>query len=199
MKRALLVAVSMAVVAGVGAPGRPGPQGGCQSAGVPEGQRRLGQPQQRRLRHDEQHDDALGRDVPQDVPERQDPGRGQGLARRRPPALIAGTSQFGPMSRAMRADRDRPVRGEVRLQADRSSAPRYDALAVYVNKDNPIEKLTLAQVDAVFSKTPQARRQGDVNDVGRARPHRRLGEPADPPLRPQLGLAAPTASSRSTR
>jgi phosphate transport system substrate-binding protein len=29
----------------------------------------------------------------------------------------------------------------------------YDALAVYVNKDNPIEKLTLAQVDAVFSKT----------------------------------------------
>jgi phosphate transport system substrate-binding protein len=29
----------------------------------------------------------------------------------------------------------------------------YDALAVYVNKDNPIEKLTLAQVDAIFSKT----------------------------------------------
>ena len=28
-----------------------------------------------------------------------------------------------------------------------------DALAVYVNKDNPIEKLTLAQVDAIFSKT----------------------------------------------
>ena len=29
----------------------------------------------------------------------------------------------------------------------------YDALAVYVNKDNPIEKLTLAQVEAVFSKS----------------------------------------------
>src|SRR6266496_1240002 len=29
----------------------------------------------------------------------------------------------------------------------------YDALAVYVNKDNPIDKLTLAQVDATFSKT----------------------------------------------
>ncbi len=28
-----------------------------------------------------------------------------------------------------------------------------DALAVYVNKDNPIEGLTLAQVDAIFSKT----------------------------------------------
>jgi phosphate transport system substrate-binding protein len=33
----------------------------------------------------------------------------------------------------------------------------YDALAVYVNKDNPIDKLTLAQVDAAFSKT---RRRG---------------------------------------
>jgi phosphate transport system substrate-binding protein len=33
----------------------------------------------------------------------------------------------------------------------------YDALAVYVNKDNPVEKMTLAQVDGVFSKT---RRKG---------------------------------------
>jgi phosphate transport system substrate-binding protein len=33
----------------------------------------------------------------------------------------------------------------------------YDALAVYVNKDNPIEKVTLAQADAIFSKT---RRRG---------------------------------------
>jgi phosphate transport system substrate-binding protein len=36
----------------------------------------------------------------------------------------------------------------------------YDALAVYVNKDNPLEKLTLAQVDAIFSKT---RRRGGKN------------------------------------
>jgi phosphate transport system substrate-binding protein len=36
----------------------------------------------------------------------------------------------------------------------------YDALAVYVNKDNPLEKLTLAQVDSVFSKT---RRRGGKN------------------------------------
>ncbi len=38
----------------------------------------------------------------------------------------------------------------------------YDALAVYVNKDNPIEKLTLAQVDAVFSKT---RRRGAKSNI----------------------------------
>ena len=63
----------------------------------------------------------------------------------------------------------------------------YDALAVYVNKDNPIEKLTLAQVDAVFSKTRRRGCKQNVDDLGPARPHRRLGQPADQPLRPQLG------------
>jgi phosphate transport system substrate-binding protein len=36
----------------------------------------------------------------------------------------------------------------------------YDALAIYVNKDNPLEKITMAQADAVFSKT---RRRGGKN------------------------------------
>ena len=76
-------------------------------------------------------------------------GKGSSTA---PPALIAGTSQFGPMSRAMRAteiDQFESKYGYKPTQLRTS----YDALAVYVNKDNPIEKLTLAQVDAVFSKT----------------------------------------------
>jgi phosphate transport system substrate-binding protein len=38
----------------------------------------------------------------------------------------------------------------------------YDALAVYVNKDNPIGKLTLAQVEAIFSKT---RKRGYKEDI----------------------------------
>ena len=42
-------------------------------------------------------------------------GKGSSTA---PPALIAGTAQFGPMTRPMKLDRDRPVREEVRLQAD---------------------------------------------------------------------------------
>jgi len=37
-----------------------------------------------------------------------------------------------------------------------------DALAIFVNKDNPIKCLTLAQADAVFSKS---RRQGGKDDV----------------------------------
>jgi len=83
-------------------------------------------------------------------------GKGSSTA---PPALIAGTSQFGPMSRAMRAteiDQFEAKYGYKPTQLRTS----YDALAVYVNKDNPLEKLTLAQVDAAFSKT---RRRGGRN------------------------------------
>jgi phosphate transport system substrate-binding protein len=77
------------------------------------------------------------------------------------PALINGTAQFGPMSREMRgAEMDQfEARHGYKPTQLRTS---YDALAVYVNKDNPIEKLTLAQVEAVFSKT---RRRGYKEDI----------------------------------
>ena len=80
-------------------------------------------------------------------------GKGSSTA---PPALIAGTAQFGPMSRAMRAteiDQFEKKHGYKPTQLRTS----YDALAVYVNKDNPIQKATLAQIDGAFSKT---RRRG---------------------------------------
>jgi phosphate transport system substrate-binding protein len=78
-------------------------------------------------------------------------GKGSSTA---PPALIAGASNFGPMSRQMKdAEIDEfekkfgykpvPIRASI------------DMLAVYVHKDNPIAKqgLSLQQVDAIFSKT----------------------------------------------
>ena len=111
-------------------------------------------------------------------------GKGSSTA---PAALIAGTAQFGPMSRAMRATEIDQFEAKYGYKPTELKTS-YDALAVYVSKDNPIEKLTLAQVDAIFSKTPQARAQGRRQDVGPARPDRRLGEQADQPLRPQLGL-----------
>jgi phosphate transport system substrate-binding protein len=85
-------------------------------------------------------------------------GKGSSTA---PPALIAGTSQFGPMSRAMRpteVDQFESKHGYKPTQLRTS----YDALAVYVNKDNPLEKLSLDQVDAIFSKT---RRRGYKQNV----------------------------------
>jgi phosphate transport system substrate-binding protein len=85
-------------------------------------------------------------------------GKGSSTA---PPALIAGTSQFGPMSRAMRStevDQFEAKYGYKPTQLRTS----YDALAVYVNKDNPLAQATLAQVDAAFSKT---RRRGYKQNV----------------------------------
>ncbi len=87
-------------------------------------------------------------------------GKGSSTA---PPALIAGASNFGPMSREMKS-----------TEADAFEArfgykPTYtrtaiDMLAVYVHKDNPIAKkgLSLQQIDAIFSKT---RKGGGVSDI----------------------------------
>jgi phosphate transport system substrate-binding protein len=85
-------------------------------------------------------------------------GKGSSTA---PPALIAGTSQFGPMSRAMRATEIDQFEAKYGFKPTQLRTS-YDALAVYVNKDNPLEKLTLAQVDAAFSKT---RRRGYKQNV----------------------------------
>ena len=87
-------------------------------------------------------------------------GKGSSTA---PPALIEGTAQFGPMSRAMKST-------EKDKFEERFGYPptplrtSLDALAVFVNKDNPLEGLTLPQVDAVFSKT---RRGGHGEPIAR--------------------------------
>jgi phosphate transport system substrate-binding protein len=76
-------------------------------------------------------------------------GKGSSTA---PPALISGTAQLGPMSREMKGTeldafekkygyKPTPIRTSV------------DALAVFVNKDNPIKCLTFKQVDGLFSKS----------------------------------------------
>lgn len=76
-------------------------------------------------------------------------GKGSSTA---PPALIAGTAQLGPMSRPMKNTEIDAFEAQFghKPTALRSS---LDSLAVYVNKDNPIESLSMAQVDAMFSKT----------------------------------------------
>jgi len=85
-------------------------------------------------------------------------GKGSSTA---PPALISGTSQFGPMSRPMRATEIDQFEARYGYKPTELKTS-YDALAVYVHKDNPIEKLTLAQVEAIFSKS---RRRGYKQNV----------------------------------
>ena len=76
-------------------------------------------------------------------------GAGSGTA---PPALVEGTANFGPMSRPMRGTEieefednygyePTPIRGAI------------DALGVFVHQDNPLECLSMQEVDAIFSST----------------------------------------------
>jgi phosphate transport system substrate-binding protein len=68
-----------------------------------------------------------------------------------PPALIAGTSQLGPMSRAMKSDEIDSFEKKYGYKPTQIKVA-IDALAVYVNKDNPLQQLTLQEVDGIFSK-----------------------------------------------
>jgi len=85
-------------------------------------------------------------------------GKGSSTA---PAALISGTATFGPMSREMKqAESD-----EFEKKYGYKPTPlptSIDMLAVYVNKDNPVKGLTLAQVDAIFSK---GRKRGHKEDL----------------------------------
>jgi phosphate transport system substrate-binding protein len=82
-----------------------------------------------------------------------------------PPALIAGTSNFGPMSREMKSKEIDDFQKQFGYKPVGLPAA-IDMLAVYVHKDNPIQGLTIAQVDAVFSKTRKAGHPKDVRTWG---------------------------------
>jgi phosphate transport system substrate-binding protein len=102
-------------------------------------------------------------------------GKGSGTA---PPALIAGTSQLGPMSRPMKKEESDAFEKKFGYPPTRIRVA-IDALAVYVNKDNPIQKLTLAQVDAIFGKQ---RKKGLGKDVVKWGELGLTGEWADRPI-----------------
>jgi len=89
-------------------------------------------------------------------------GKGSSTA---PPALIAGTAQFGPMSRPMKSKeidefekkygyKPTPIRSAV------------DALAIYAHKDNPVGCLSMQQVDAIFSRTRKGGGRDDIATWG---------------------------------
>lgn len=87
-------------------------------------------------------------------------GKGSSTA---PPALIEGTAQVGPMSRPMKSTEVDAFEGKYKYKPT-AFPVAIDALAVYVHKDNPLQGMTIAQVDAIFSKT---RRWGARENVDR--------------------------------
>jgi len=82
-----------------------------------------------------------------------------------PPALIEGTANFGPMSRAMRASEIRSFEDKYGY-APTEMPVAIDMVAVYVNKDNPVEGLSLPQVDAIFSATRACGHSEDITTWG---------------------------------
>jgi phosphate transport system substrate-binding protein len=87
-----------------------------------------------------------------------------------PPALTEGTANLGPMSRKMK---DQEIQAFEQKHGYKPTEIKVaiDALAVFVNKDNPVKGLTIAQVDSIFSSTRKcggrkAERWGDAGLTG---------------------------------
>jgi phosphate transport system substrate-binding protein len=84
-----------------------------------------------------------------------------------PPALLAGTSQFGPMSRPMSAQELDAFEKKYGYKVS-SFRVAVDALAVYVNKDNPVPCFTLQQLNRIFSSTRKIAGGDDIKAWGDA-------------------------------
>lgn len=68
------------------------------------------------------------------------------------PALIAGQAAFGPMSREPKKSELSDFKTKFGYEPTLLETS-IDMLAVYVNKDNPVEGLSFQEIDAIFSST----------------------------------------------
>lgn len=82
-----------------------------------------------------------------------------------PPALISGTAQIGPMSRAMKPTEIDAFEKKYGYKPTEIKTA-LDALAIYVNKDNPLKGLSLPQADAIFSITRKGGYKTDITTWG---------------------------------
>jgi phosphate transport system substrate-binding protein len=76
-------------------------------------------------------------------------GKGSSTA---PPALIEGTAQLGPMSRQMKGSEIDAFEARFGYKPT-AVGTAIDALAVFVNKDNPLDDISSREIDSVFSNT----------------------------------------------
>lgn len=89
-------------------------------------------------------------------------GKGSSTA---PPALISGTAQLGPMSRDMKQEEIDAFEKKFGYKPTEFRVS-IDALAAYVNKDNPLSGVSMTQLDAIFSKTRRGGYKSDINKWG---------------------------------
>lgn len=86
-------------------------------------------------------------------------GKGSSTA---PPALIKGTAQLGPMSRKMKSQEITAFEKKFGFMPT-AIGVALDGLAVYVNKDNPLARISLREVDAVFSRNRRGGLRRDIS------------------------------------
>ncbi|MFW6387131.1 MAG: PstS family phosphate ABC transporter substrate-binding protein [Thermodesulfobacteriota bacterium] len=89
-------------------------------------------------------------------------GKGSSTA---PPALIQGTSQLGPMSRKMKNSEIEKLEERYGFKPT-AIGVSLDSLGVFLNKDNPIDALSLQELDAIFSKNRKGGAPEDINVWG---------------------------------
>jgi phosphate transport system substrate-binding protein len=82
-----------------------------------------------------------------------------------PPALTEGTANLGPMSRMMTQGEIAAFEGKHGYKPT-AIGVAIDSLAVYVHKDNPIQGMTIAEVDAIFSATRKCGHPADITNWG---------------------------------
>jgi len=82
-----------------------------------------------------------------------------------PPALTKAVANIAPMSRKMKAG-ERAIFEKKYHYTPTAIKVAIDALAVYVNKDNPIKGLSIPQVDAIFSSTRKCGMRRDITTWG---------------------------------
>jgi len=83
-----------------------------------------------------------------------------------PIALIEGAADLGPMSRPMNASEQAAFRERFGYEPT-GFVVAHDAIAVFVHPDNPRARITLAEIDAIYSST---------RSCGGVRPIHRWGE-----------------------
>ncbi|MCY2995030.1 MAG: phosphate ABC transporter substrate-binding protein [Planctomycetota bacterium] len=69
-----------------------------------------------------------------------------------PPGISQGVAQLGPISRKMKPEEEQVFEKKRGFKPTCLSVA-VDCVAVYVHKDNPLQGLTMAQVDGIFSTT----------------------------------------------
>lgn len=83
-------------------------------------------------------------------------GSGTGIA-----ALINGTADIANCSRLLEPEESARVKAATG-QEPKLNIVGYDALAIFVHKDNPLEEITLEQLAAIYSETGSVRQWSDL-------------------------------------